>query len=89
MKAAAFLLAGLTMTAVAQSPLSLDSPVSFSLQSHPDLRLESGGSGKPSPAWSGVIKRSDISPAQGNSFHNAAPRLDYPGPGYRMLSEKP
>ncbi len=87
MKGVAFLLTSSTATAVAQPTPSIDSQVSFTLQSHPDLQLESTASGSPSPAWSGVITRSSISSMQSDSFRKIAPRLDYPGPGYRILSK--
>jgi len=88
-KTAALLLASIALTAAAQQAPSLDSPLVFTLQSHPDLRLESSGSGSPLAAWSGVINRSSLSPAQANSFRKTIPYLDYPGPGYRILSEQP
>jgi len=89
MKTAAFLLASLTLTAAAQQAPSLDSPLVFTLQSQRDLRLESSGSGNTLSAWSGVITRSRLSPTQADSFRKTFPHLDYPGPGYRTLSERP
>lgn len=89
MKTAAFLLASITLTAVAQQAPSSGSPIVITLQSHPDLRLDSSGSGNPLSAWSGVINRSSLSPLQADSFRKTFPYLDYPGPGYRTISEKP
>lgn len=88
MKAAALVLASLTAAAFAQSVPPLDPPVAFTLQSRPDFRLENNESRKPVSAWSGVINRSSLSTGQTNSFRKNIPCLDYPGPGYRILSEK-